>query len=213
MEILSHRGYWKTVTEKNTIIAFKRSFNLGFGTETDIRDLNGNLVISHDMPSTEMKNLVTVEEFFKLYKSIGKNLPLALNIKSDGLQEKLFHLINEYQIENYFVFDMSIPDSIAYLKKGFKVFSRQSEYEQFPAFFNQTEGIWLDEFVGHWINKDIINTHIQKNKKVCIVSPELHKREKAIEWANYKVISGSISSNNLMLCTDLPQEAKEYFDI
>ena len=65
MEILSHRGYWKTVTEKNTIIAFKRSFNLGFGTETDIRDLNGNLVISHDMPSTEMKNLVTVEEFFK----------------------------------------------------------------------------------------------------------------------------------------------------
>ena len=213
MEILSHRGYWTKISEKNTMVAFERSFNFGFGTETDIRDLNGNLVISHDMPSVEMKNFIIAEDFFELYKSIGKKLPLAINIKSDGLQEKLYDLIKEYEIENYFVFDMSIPDTIGYLNKGFKVFTRQSEFEEFPAFLNLSEGIWMDEFVSHWINQDAIINHIQKNKKVCIVSPELHKREKSIEWANYKVISGSISLNNLMLCTDLPQEAKEYFDL
>ena len=51
MIVLSHRGYWKTAVEKNTPTAFKRSFELGFGTETDVRDRNGELVISHDMPN------------------------------------------------------------------------------------------------------------------------------------------------------------------
>ncbi len=38
MIILSHRGYWKEVSEKNKPIAFERSFSLGLGTETYIRD-------------------------------------------------------------------------------------------------------------------------------------------------------------------------------
>ena len=48
MLIISHRGYWGQNVNKNTKDAFKRSFNLGFGTETDIRDHDGTLVISHD---------------------------------------------------------------------------------------------------------------------------------------------------------------------
>ena len=52
MKILSHRGYWKTAEEKNTATAMHRSFSLGFGTETDVRDYNGKLVISHDIPDS-----------------------------------------------------------------------------------------------------------------------------------------------------------------
>jgi len=49
MKILSHRGYWKTVSEKNTpAAAFERSFSPRFGTETDIRDYAGGLVFPHD---------------------------------------------------------------------------------------------------------------------------------------------------------------------
>ena len=50
MIILSHRGYWKLEEERNRAAAFQRSFDLGYGTETDIRDIQGKLVISHDMP-------------------------------------------------------------------------------------------------------------------------------------------------------------------
>ena len=46
MIILSHRGFWKTKDEKNTITSFKRSFDCGFGTETDLRDHDGEIVIS-----------------------------------------------------------------------------------------------------------------------------------------------------------------------
>ena len=60
MIILSHRGYWKLESEKNKPIAFDRSFSLGFGTETDIRDYRGKLVISHDLAD---ENSIQLSEF------------------------------------------------------------------------------------------------------------------------------------------------------
>lgn len=137
MKIISHRGYWKNIKKKNTISAFKKSFELGFGTETDIRDFNGELVISHDIPNSSIEELIYVDDFFKLYKSIGNNLPLALNIKSDGLQEMLKNLIIKYDISNYFVFDMSIPDTLGYMKKNINYFSRQSEFEITPSLYKE----------------------------------------------------------------------------
>ena len=38
MKIISHRGYWKTKPEQNSIEALTYSFDSGFGVETDIRD-------------------------------------------------------------------------------------------------------------------------------------------------------------------------------
>lgn len=208
INILSHRGYWKKESEKNSELAFKRSFSLGFGTETDIRDFNGELVISHDIASVEC---LSVDFFFRLYKSINDNLPLALNIKSDGLQIKLLELLNKYDIKNYFVFDMSVPDGLNYLKNDFNVFTRQSEYELQPSFYEEAKGVWLDEFKDHWISKEILKEHLGNNKSVCIVSPDLHKRHYLKEWNNYKEYNTEMNFNNWMICTDFPEEAKIFF--
>ncbi|RDC54237.1 hypothetical protein DU508_22375 [Pedobacter chinensis] len=211
MIVLSHRGYWISDNEKNTVTAFKRSFELGFGTETDIRDLNGELVISHDIPVLS-KTTIYVQEFFNLYRSYNKDLPLALNVKSDGLQTQLRKLLEKYEISNYFVFDMSIPDGLQYHKHGFNVFTRQSEYEVRPAYYDESVGVWLDEFKSHWISTEVIADHLKNNKKVCIVSPELHKRKYHEEWSDYKKMSNLITNqNNLMICTDKPEEARAYF--
>ena len=78
MQIISHRGYWKHASEKNTYEAFKRSFSLGYGTETDIRDYHGELVISHDIPDADC---MSFSDFLKLHTYYDKKLPLALNIK------------------------------------------------------------------------------------------------------------------------------------
>jgi glycerophosphoryl diester phosphodiesterase len=211
MKILSHRGYWKSEDEKNTKIAFERSFQLGFGTETDIRDLNGELVISHDPPTIDCQYL-TVADFFKIYKIWGDGLQLALNIKSDGLQRKLMQLIIDFNITNYFVFDMSIPDTIGFIKNNTKFFTRQSEYEIDPAFYTQADGVWLDEFNGHWIDDEVIQKHIKNGKKVCIVSPELHKRAYNIEWDNYKNIFLKDSEHKISICTDLPEKANFFLN-
>ncbi|MKX88043.1 hypothetical protein D8J74_08870, partial [Campylobacter jejuni] len=100
MKILSHRGYWKNKQEKNSIAAFDRSFLNLYGLEIDLRDVGGGIVVSHDMAS---ENCLKLEDFFKLYKKYNTNLPLALNIKADGLQNLLKKLIEKYEITNYFI--------------------------------------------------------------------------------------------------------------
>ncbi len=203
MKILSHRGYWKTAEEKNTRTAFERSFSLGFGTETDIRDLAGELVISHDMPR---ERALSASEFFEIYQKENLDLELALNIKSDGLQLPLLGLLEEYSIGNYFLFDMSIPDALVCLRHGLKCFTRQSEYEPDPAFYPQADGVWIDGFHGEWWDETLIQRHLDASKKVCIVSPDLHRRPHQPFW---DALAGwSIRSHPaLMLCTDLPEDA------
>lgn len=208
MIILSHRGYWKESHEKNLSIAFERSFFLGFGTETDIRDYKGELVISHDIAD---EKCISVKEMFEIYNKYDNDLPLALNIKADGLQVKLKELLEEYNLNNYFVFDMSVPDGLQYLKQNIKSFTRESEYEKAPSFYDEACGIWLDEFQGHWITKEVVEKHIKNNKQICIVSPDLHKREYKKEWQHYKEIEKELGIDNLMICTDYPEEAKEFF--
>ena len=207
MTILSHRGFWTNPSEKNQVVAFDNSFMLGFGTETDIRDYNGELVISHDVAD---EKCISVGSFFEIYTKINPYLPLALNIKADGLQEKLRVLLDEFNIENYFVFDMSVPDGLIYLRNKLKTFTRQSEYERQPSFYDEAIGIWLDEFKEHWIDEATILQHIKNGKRVCIVSPDLHKREYLKEWAEYKSIEQKFGLD-LMICTDHPQLAKEFF--
>lgn len=209
MIVLSHRGYWLTAAEKNTQTAFTRSFALGFGTETDIRDRNSKLVISHDMADD---HALTVEAFFDIYKSHQQPLPLALNVKADGLQAELKRLLTEYEIDNYFVFDMAVPDGLLYVRQQFRTYTRHSEYEPVPPYYELAQGVWLDEFNGHWLEDDVIEQHLANGKSLCIVSPDLHKRDHLQEWQHYRQLESRIGRNKIMLCTDFPEHAQEFFN-
>jgi glycerophosphoryl diester phosphodiesterase len=209
MIVLSHRGYWKDTIEKNTRVAFERSFSMGFGTETDVRDRQGQLVISHDIAGS---SAMPIEDFFAIYRATGKRLPLALNIKADGLQQDLKRLLLAYDIQDYFVFDMAVPDGLLYARQDFLTYTRHSEFETSPAYYDLADGVWLDEFEGHWITDSVIKAHLAKGKSLCIVSPDLHKRDNTQEWKHYRELEKSIGRNRLMLCTDFPEQAQEYFN-
>lgn len=199
--ILAHRGYWKKEEEKNTKEAFKRAFDCGFGVETDLRDIKGEIVISHDMPKG---NEMTFEEVLALLD--GRNLPLALNIKADGMAFKIKKLLEKYNHTNYFTFDMSIPEMVVQHKMGLNVFTGISDIVPNPIMYKEAQGVWLDCFYSDWFSKKEIKEILDADKKVCIVSPDLHKREYKNVWAKYKDVKG------IMLCTDFPDEAKEYFN-
>jgi glycerophosphoryl diester phosphodiesterase len=208
MEIISHRGYWKSKNEKNSIVAFNRSFSLGFGTETDVRDFHGDLVISHDIASEDS---LSIDELLLEYIKFPQKT-LALNIKSDGLVKLLSYKLNEYEIKNYFVFDMSIPDSLSYINCHINFFLRQSEIESDMSLYDKSVGIWLDSFYSSWFDGEIIANHLTNEKKVCIVSPELHGRDYSELWSTLKKLN-FIDSNEIILCTDIPDEANKYFNI
>lgn len=201
LTILAHRGYWLKEEEKNTKVAFERAFDSGFGIETDLRDIKGEIVISHNMP---VGNEMTFEELLQLLNE--RNLPLALNIKADGQADEIKRLLQKYNHTNYFTFDMSIPEMVVQHKVGLKVFTGQSDIVPEPILFEQAQGVWLDCFNSDWFEEKEINEILNKNKKVCIVSPDLHKRDYKSVWAKYKNISG------VMLCTDYPREAKKFFN-
>ena len=209
MIILAHRGFWLQAGEKNTRASFIRSFENRFGVETDIRDSAEEIFISHDMAKG---NEMTVDDFFKLYNSYDPAVPLALNVKADGLCKMMADKLLKNKINNYFFFDMSLPDALGYIKEGLKIFSRQSEYEKQPYLYKEADGIWLDEFNQHWIDEEIILKHFAEKKNICIVSPELHKRNYKEEWEHYKYITYKFGLENLMLCTDYPVEAKTFFN-
>ena len=209
MIILSHRGYWKAAEEKNTMVAFERSFMLGFGTETDLRDRGSRLVISHDMAGDQA---LPAETFFEIYKHYQGDLPLALNIKADGLQEELKRLLEHYDIRNYFVFDMAVPDGLQYARQNFNTYTRHSEYEPTPSYYDLAQGVWLDEFNGHWLTDGVIEQHLTRGKSLCIVSPDLHKRGYLDAWQHYKQLEQRIGQNRIMICTDFPEQAREFFN-
>jgi len=209
MKILSHRGCWKAEQEKNTLSAFERSLGLGCGIELDIRDYCGELVISHDVATIIS---VPFKRFLDIYNNYNQLLTLAINIKADGLQTMILDALLEYQIENYFVFDMSIPDTLGYLDLNMKVFTRESEFETVPSFYQKADGVWMDEFSTPWITPQRIKHHLDNGKKICIVSPELHQMDHLPRWKDYKEVSKNLDKGELMLCTDFPEEARRYFN-
>ncbi len=208
MLILSHRGYWLTPQEKNTPRAFARSFHLGFGTELDLRDLAGRLVVSHDPPGA---NALPAEVLFGIHDGIDPQLPLALNIKADGVQQLLLPIVGDGTLRNVFLFDMSVPDAVQWLRTPLPVFTRHSDVEREPAFYDQAAGVWLDGFRSDWWDASVIARHVDAGKKVCIVSPELHGREHRKVWERLAA-GGFGAESRVMLCTDHPVEARGAFD-
>jgi hypothetical protein len=207
MKIISHRGYWKSVEEKNKNSAFIRSFELGYGTETDIRDLQQCLLISHDMP---LGDEITFSDLLHLASRHSEQTPLtlALNIKADGLALAVRKLLDQHPSLDCFVFDMSVPDMRSYFDAGVPVFTRMSEVEQQPAWLERSVGVWLDSFESEWYDLEIIDALLKQGKRVCLVSPELHRRPHLVLWAKIAELAGR---EGLVLCTDMPEEATEFF--
>ena len=207
MNILAHRGYWGHEIKRNSPEAIVNALKNGFGFESDIRDYCGNLVISHDIATDSSQK---VDEVFRELSAYDDKYTFAINVKSDGLKIQLKELLDKYSISNYFVFDMSIPQMIEYKDYNLTFFTRQSEVEKDPCMYEEAAGVWVDAFWStEWIDKDLIYNHLENKKKVCIVSPELHQvKDYKLFWDKLK----GYKINDIMLCTDYPDEAKEFFD-
>lgn len=205
MIVLSHRGYWRAPVEKNSAVAFHRSYDLGFGTETDVRDRGGDLVIAHDMARAADMTLDAMLDILA-----NRDLPLALNIKADGLADALAERMRARPLTRWFTFDMAVPDLVQQLRKGLPAFTRCSEYEREPACYNEAAGVWLDAFETTWYRATDIAAFLRDGKAVCVVSPELHGRDPLPLWSELRA-SEVRDHASLMICTDRPQDAATHF--
>ena len=215
MKIIAHRGAWcgdaelgVPAVEKNSEEAFRIAVQYDFGIETDFRDVYGTVVISHNPPTA---GAMLAEDFFKMVKP---GQIIAVNVKADGVASELNALWKKYAPHCIpFAFDMSVPDTLGYEKEGFPFFERRSEYER-EFVWEHAEGYWLDGFHSVWFNLEDVAEMLEKNKPVCIVSPELHGRDYVALWNQllaYKEKNPE-HSENIWLCTDLPFDAERFFN-
>ena len=204
---LAHRGYWLTPTERNTLAAFRRAFDHGFGAEIDVRDLDGELVVSHDPPR---RGQLTLAEVVRVLQDSGTGGILAVNIKADGLQEALAEALADLDPARWFSFDMSVPDTLGYLRLGLPAFTRHSDVEPHPVLLDTADGVWLDDFSGHWLSETVIEDHLAEGRSVAVVSPELHGRDHRAAWNDWRTWD-VWTRPGVSLCTDHPLDAQEAF--
>lgn len=206
-EILAHRGF---PNRDNSIDGLVSALSRGWGIETDVRDHLGEIVISHD-PIVKATQVMHLEELLYVYHLNAWEGTLALNIKSDGLAPKLAQIISQYEIKNYFFFDMSVPDHMTYLEK-LTNFVRISEFEANNELAKLSSGCWLDELKTPWVGEQELKEILATNKRVGIVSRELHGWNHEPQW---RIIKKLMEENRwlcpIMLCTDFPDQAEEYF--
>ena len=209
LEILAHRGWWYQPEEKNSRTALARAFAAGYGVETDLRDCAGEIVVSHDMPQP---GAMTFDALLDLYLSYPTRPTLALNVKADGMAATIAERLTSRGITQYFVFDMSVPDTLGYLAEGMTVFTRHSEYEAESLLDERAAGIWLDAFERPFVAPDDIDRVLGRGQIAALVSPELHRKPHEDAWRVWRDTLATRSDDaGVMLCTDLPDRAETYF--
>lgn len=192
--IYCHRGYWASAAEQNTVEALADAAGRGFGIETDVRDHEGTIVVSHDPVRSSCLDL---EELLKT------PTPVALNVKSDGLLT-IGHdaLKGVLKTQGSFVFDGSIPEMLRYRQHDLPHALRLSEYESDIAW--ESQYVWLDSFQSDWWIESETLKRLTEKYFVVVVSPELHGRSSHNVW---DIVAAELMNGNpnLGICTDFPE--------
>jgi hypothetical protein len=212
MEVIAHRGYWLSSAEQNGEIAFRRALLSTYGIETDLRDYCGKVVISHDAASdTSMQ----FDAFLDIYKSYNSHPILALNVKADGLHAPIAEALKRFHITNYFLFDMSVPDTLSYFAYGLTVFTRRSEFELGSALDGRAAGLWLDSFEQPYVDPNLVRSTLAEGRRIAIVSPELHRRPHERAWTLWRdaLMQCKVAQGQVLICTDFPDEASRFFSV
>ncbi len=188
MLIISHRI--------NTIDLLKTTPQ-NFGVEIDIRSFGEELIVNHD-PFERGENLLNWIEFYN-------HKFLILNVKEEGLEDKLLSLMKLHNINNYFFLDQSFPFLMKTINSGVKkVALRLSEYESIDTILNlsgKVEWVWVDFFNKFPLSIEKI-IQLKENKyRICLVSPELQGHNPEIEIPKMKEFLGDNIKSIDAVCT------------
>ena len=141
------------------------------GIEFDVHAYGNKLVIAHDAFCDGILFNEFVQKASKRF--------LAVNIKEEGIEESVLEVLFRSKCENFFLFDVSVPQLFRLGKNFSKHLAfRYSQLEKIDYEYcrNYAEFLWLDTFDGtFWPSQEIIEDLKNLSYKICFVSPELHR--------------------------------------
>ena len=164
MKIISHR--------RNTLEELKQTPEK-YGVEVDIRSYGEELIIHHDS--------CVAGNSFEEWVSGYKNNTLILNVKEEGLEERVIQLMEKYEIEDYFFLDQSFPFLVKWSNLGVhRAAVRVSEFESVETALTlagKVDWVWVDCFTHFPLSPEESQRLKQAGFKLCLVSPELQGRD------------------------------------
>ena len=170
-----------------------------FGVEVDLRSENKKIYLHHD-PFKK-------GEFFERWIKYYKHKILILNVKEEGLEEKIIKVLKKNKIKNFFFHDQTFSTLLKNMSKT-RVSVRYSEYEDLKEknyLFRKIKWLWLDNFNQIKLSKRFYNYLKNKKVKICMVSPELIKKKRQSE---IKRLINNLKKNKFDLdavCTKKPK--------
>jgi hypothetical protein len=175
------------------------------GVEIDLRSSNGEIILQHD-PFLQ-------GEVLSDWLDSWDGQEIILNIKEEGIEDRVLDLMDRKRISHYFFLDQSFPFMMKLLKnKNTNTAARVSDLESVEtALAINTKWVWVDCFNGNW---DFLLHAVPKlqsaKKKICLVSPELVRNQSEIELDNLQAL---LKMNNFGIdgvCTKLKSKWAYY---
>lgn len=211
--LLAHRGLWaKEKLPQNSPQALLAALQAGFGIETDLRDFNRKVVISHDPPTQSQTLFLDFLEQAALVSKSEEAL-LALNVKSDGLVSILNEELDALKDFQHFFFDMSTPELVKLSRNRLNVGLRMSEFEDLSSQLKivmEPRALWIDGFDSEWWDMTNLPPTGDSRTDLVFVSPELHGRDPKKLWVEFA--RGFRDNPNWYLCTDYPWDVLELME-
>ena len=123
------------------------NINKYFGVEVDLRSNKKDIYLHHDP-------FKKGEIFSKWIKNFNHKI-LVLNVKEEGLENRVLKILKKNKIKSFFFHDQTFSSLIKNMKKT-KVSIRYSEYEDLKKtnfLFKNIKWLWIDNFYLNFNSK------------------------------------------------------------
>ena len=162
----------KLIAHRRNTIAELLATSPQYGVEVDIRSFAERLVMHHD-PFIKGEDFIDWIDHYR-------HGTLILNVKEEGLEQRLLGLMAERGIEDFFFLDQSFPFLIKTARQGERRCAvRVSEYERIDTALTlagMIDWVWVDCFTRFPLSAADATRLREAGFKLCLVSPELQQR-------------------------------------
>jgi len=172
-----------------------------WGVEVDIRSQGGELVIHHDP-------FVAGEPFGTWLDAYHHRL-VILNVKEEGLEERVLAEMAARGIESFFFLDQSFPFLIRTARAGERRCAvRVSEYESIDTALSLAgliDWVWVDCFSRFPLDRAEAERLRAAGFRLCLVSPELQGRADPAEIEAMRALIAERGITIDAVCSKTPE--------
>lgn len=172
------------------------------GVEVDIRSQGSRLVIHHD---PFVADALDFEEWIAAYR----HGTLILNVKEEGLEDRLLASMAERGLEDFFFLDQSFPFLVRTSRRGERRCAvRVSEFETVETALSlagKVDWVWVDCFTRFPLDRQQADRLHEAGMKLCLVSPELQGRTDPAEIAEMRALLKREGIVAEAVCTKTPE--------